>query len=61
MGCFLCGVETVKCLVMVHLHCIISNLEIISKMSTLPPPGKISVDVHDHYSTVAFGNELMTF
>jgi len=35
MGRFLCGVERVKRFVNVHLHCIISNLKIISKMSTL--------------------------
>jgi len=28
------------------LHCIVSDLERISKMSTLPPPGKISADAH---------------
>ena len=46
MGHFLCGVERVKRLVKVHLHCIVSNLKIISKMSRLPPPGKISADAH---------------
>jgi len=36
MGRFLCGEERVKRFVNVHLHCITSNLKIISKMSTLP-------------------------
>jgi len=40
MGNFLCGVETGKLFVNVHLHCNASNLRIISKMSTLPPLGK---------------------
>jgi len=42
---FLCGVERVKRFVNVHLHCIVSNLKMISKMSTLPP-GKVSADAH---------------
>jgi len=37
MGHFFCGVERVKRFVNVHLHCIISNLKRISKMSTCPP------------------------
>ena len=35
---FLCGVETVKRFVNVHLHCNVSNLKIISNMMTLPLP-----------------------
>jgi len=35
MGHF-CGVERVKRFVNVHLHCIVSNLKRISKMSTPP-------------------------
>jgi len=34
---FRCGVERVKRGVNVHLHCIASNLKMISKISTLPP------------------------
>jgi len=30
----------------VYLHCIISNLKRISKISPLTPPGKISADAH---------------
>jgi len=41
MGRFLCDVERVKRFVNVHLHCIISNLKIINKMSTLPTPLEI--------------------
>jgi len=37
MGRFLCDVERVKRFMNVHLHCIISNLKIIRKMSTLTP------------------------
>jgi len=37
MGNFLCGVETRKRFVNVHLHCNVRNLRIISKMSTLSP------------------------
>jgi len=44
---FRCGVERVKRFVNVDLHCIVTNLKTISKMSTLPPPrGKISADAH---------------
>ena len=39
------GVKRVKRFVIVHLHCIVSNLKRISKISTLPP-GKISLDAH---------------
>jgi len=35
--------------VYVHLHCIVNNLKKISKMSPLPPPGKISADAHAHH------------
>jgi len=35
-----------KRFVSIHLHCIIRNLKRIGKMSTLPPPGKISADAH---------------
>jgi len=38
MGHFLCGVETVKRFVNVHLQCNVSNLKNISNMMTLPPP-----------------------
>ena len=37
---FLCDVESVKRYVNVRLHCIVSNLERISKASTFPPHGK---------------------
>jgi len=40
VGHFLCGVETVKRFVNVRLHCNVSNLKKISKMSTLQPLGK---------------------
>jgi len=40
MGHFLCGVETLKRFVKIYLHCNVSNLKNISKMSTLSPPGK---------------------
>jgi len=46
MGHFLCGVERVKCYVNVHLHCMVSNLKITNKMSTLPSHAKISADAH---------------
>ena len=42
-GCYrkvehlLCGLERVLRFVNVHLHCIVSNLKMISKMPTLPP------------------------
>jgi len=32
--------------VYVHLRCIANKLKKISKMSTLPSPGKISADAH---------------
>ena len=37
IGHFLCGVETVKRFVNVRLRCNVSNLNKVSKMSTLPP------------------------
>jgi len=37
MGDFLCGLEWVKRFVNVHLHCIVSNLNTMSEMSTLSP------------------------
>jgi len=37
MGHFLCGVETVKRFVNIRLHCNVSNLKKISKMSTFHP------------------------
>jgi len=40
MGNFLCGVETKKRFVDVHLLCNVSNLSISSEMSTLPPTWK---------------------
>jgi len=33
---FLCDVERVKHFVNVHLHCMVSNLKMISKILTLP-------------------------
>jgi len=39
-------IERVKSFVNVHLHYIVSNLKMISKISTLPPAGKISADAH---------------
>jgi len=47
IGHFLYGVEREKRFVNVNLHCIVSNLKRTSKMSTLPPLGKISADAHD--------------
>jgi len=38
--------EWVKRFVHVRLYCIFRNLKSISKMSTLPPPGKISADAN---------------
>jgi len=37
MGNFLCGVETAKRFVNIRLHCSVSNLRKISKMSTFHP------------------------
>jgi len=36
MGHYLWGVERVKCFVNFHLHCIVSNLKNMSKMSMFP-------------------------
>ena len=45
-GHFRYGVERAKLFVNVHLHCILSNMERMSKISSLPPPpGKVSADV----------------
>jgi len=41
MGHFLCDVDKTSSFVNVRLHCINSNLNLVSKMSTLPPLGKI--------------------
>jgi len=38
MGHYLWGVERAKRFVNVHLHCIVSSLKKISKLSMLPPP-----------------------
>jgi len=38
------GVERTKRFVNVHLHCIVSNLKRISKISMFPPPRKNSAD-----------------
>jgi len=46
VGRFLGGVGRVKRFVNVFLHCIVSHLKRISKMSTLPHPGKIYADAH---------------
>jgi len=40
MGHFLCGAESVKQYVNVHLHCIVSSLIWTRKMSTLTVAGK---------------------
>jgi len=45
---FRCDVERVKRCVNVHLQWIVSKLKMVSKMSILPPPGKISADAHVH-------------
>ena len=45
-GHFRYGVERAKRFVNVHLHCIVSNMERISKISSLLLPGKVSADVH---------------
>jgi len=44
-GNFRYGVERAKRFVNVHWHCILSNMERIMKISSLPPPGKVSADV----------------
>jgi len=61
MGRFLCDVERVKRFMNVHLHCIISNLKIIGKMSTLTPLEKC---LRTHMAVAVllrFENELITF
>ena len=45
-GHFRYGVERAKRFVNVHLHCIVSNMERIRKISSLTPPGKVSADTH---------------
>ena len=40
------GEERVKRFVNVHLHCTVSNLTSIRKISTLSSPGKFSADAH---------------
>ena len=49
---YLCGVEGIKRFLNVHLHCVVSNLKMISKKPTLPPPGKIYADAHAHKQVV---------
>jgi len=44
-GHFRYGVERAKCFVNVHLYCIVSNIERISEVSSLPL-GKVSADAH---------------
>jgi len=51
--------EMVKRFVKVHLHCIVSNLKRISKISMLPPPGKFSADAHD--DCVQFGKQHLQY
>ena len=52
------GAKRQKCFVKIHLHCNLSHLKCISKMSTLPPSGKISADAHAtlHVFTVTSRN-----
>ena len=45
-GHFCYGVEKEKHFVNVHLHCTVTNMERISKISSLPPSGKVSADTH---------------
>jgi len=47
-GHYLWDGERVNHFVNVHLHCIVSNLKKISKMSMLPSPEKISAEAHLH-------------
>jgi len=42
------GEERVKRFVNVYLHCIVTKLKMISKISTLPPTGKITADTHGY-------------
>jgi len=49
IGHFLCGVETVKRFVNVHLHCNVSNLKKLSKTLTLLHPEIISADAHGFF------------
>ena len=61
--------ETVKRFVNIHLHCIVSNLKRISKISTLSPSEKTSADAHEctdfdlilrSWSVVLFGSNLLS-
>jgi len=61
MGRFLCDVERVKRFMNVHLHCIISNLKIIRKMSTLTPLEKCLRTPMTITVVLRFENELITF
>jgi len=36
-----------QCKIILEGTLIVSNLKMINKMSTLPPPGKISADAHE--------------
>ena len=49
IGHFLCGIVTVKRFVTIRLHCNVSNLKMMSKMSTLHTSGKISADAHGYF------------
>ena len=49
MGHFLCGVKTAKRFVNVHLHCNISYLKKINKLSTLHLPLEEFVDAHGYF------------
>jgi len=40
MGYLLRGVDEENCFVNVHLDCIVSNLKVVGKMSTMSPPEK---------------------
>jgi len=42
MGYFRCGVEKVNRFVNAHLDCIVSNMKVVSKMSTSPHLEKLS-------------------
>jgi len=38
---------SLKSFVNVQFHCLVSKLKMTSKISTLPPAGKISADAHE--------------
>jgi len=42
------GVERESSFMNVHLDCIISNRKRINKLSTFPPPWKLSADAHGY-------------